>query len=325
MTIEAHRRLSANYSDFLSRLRTYKDQLPRALTTDLSETALVLYNGFNRYDHDADRLAQLTLPTDENGRIQIAFNSHPADLHDALLVMSEGHIRCLGLAILMAKNIKQEYPVMIFDDAVNAIDNEHRLGIRDTLFDNPALENKQILVTCHGEELIKDIEVHIGHRAAEGDCLSYTFLPHEGDRVIRVIPGQTRNYVLSAHTAFNSGRIREALGEARRATEALSFRTWQFLVRVGHGELRLKSIRARAPVDQHDLATELKKKIDSPQFVHDRKVKLSACFQIMLGAREWAPLNPGTHEMAGIEDFPRETVRTVINNLAALDDLLSGR
>lgn len=325
LAIEAHRRLSADYGVFLHRLRTYKDQLPQALTADLSETALDLYNGFNRYDHDADRLAQLSLPTDGNGRILIAFNSHPTDLHDALLVMSEGHIRCLGLAILMAKNIKQGCPVVIFDDAVNAIDNEHRLGIRDTLFDNQALEDKQILVTCHGEELIKDIEVHIGHRSAKTDCLSYTFLPHDGDRVIKVIPGQTRNYVLSARNAFNSGRIREALGEARRATEALSFRTWQFLARVGHGELHLKLERAKAPVKLYNLATELRKKIDSVQFVHEKKAGLSAGFQKMLGAREWALLNPGTHEAAGIEDFPHQTVRTVIDNLATLDDVLSDR
>ncbi len=49
--------------------------------------------------------------------------------------MSEGHIRCLGLAILVAKNVKLNCPVLIFDDAVNAIDDEHRGGIRDTLFD----------------------------------------------------------------------------------------------------------------------------------------------------------------------------------------------
>ena len=120
----------------------------------------------------------------------VAFNSHPKELQDALQVMSEGHIRCLGLAILVAKNVKLGCPVLIFDDAVNAIDDEHRGGIRDTLFDEGLLGGKQIILTCHGEELIKDIEVFIGHKRAGADCLTYTFLPHDGDRVIRVEPGQ---------------------------------------------------------------------------------------------------------------------------------------
>lgn len=323
--IEAHRRISAGYRNFLDCLRRYRDQLPQALTADLSETARDLYNGFNRYDHASDQLAQLSLPTNEAGRILIAFNSHPDDLHDALHVMSEGHIRCLGLAILMAKNIKQNCPVLIFDDAVNAIDDEHRLGIRDTFFDNTLLENKQLLITCHGEELIKDIENVIGHRGAQQDCLSYTFLPHQGDRVIRVVPGETRNYVLEARTTFNAGRIRDSLGAARRATEAVTARTWQFMARVGHGELRLKMERVRAPHELHDLATQLKKKIDAPAFVHERKARLAAGYEFMLESRSWAVLNPGTHEEAGRADFPRETVRQVIENLAVLDDVLSGR
>lgn len=324
-TIEYHRRVRNAYAAFLARLKAYREHLPEALTTNLSETALSLYNDFNRYDHDSDRLSKLILPTDEHKRILIAFNSHPDDMHDALQIMSEGHIRCLGLAILLAKNIKQNCPVLIFDDAVNAIDNEHRLGIRDTLFENAALDSKQIILTCHGEELIKDIEVHIGNRAANDDCLSYTFLPHDGDRVIKVVPGETRNYVLSARNHFAAGRVRDSLGDVRRATEAVCFRTWQFLHRVGHGELRLKQERARAPVELHDLATQLKKKIDAAAFTHERKASLAEGYERMLGAREWAVLNPGTHEAAGIEDFPRETVRTVIENLTALDNVLSGR
>ena len=104
------------------------------------------------------------------------------------------------------KNLKINCPVLIFDDAVNAIDNEHRLGIRDTLFDNPLLAEKQILVTCHGEELIKDIEVIIGNRIANAECYSYTFLPHDGDRVIKV--AQHPPEIMSSK--HNSGLRRES-------------------------------------------------------------------------------------------------------------------
>lgn len=323
LTIIAHQKVSRDYESFLTKLRQYKTDLPRGLTADLSKIALELYNGINRHDVEGDKLAKLRLPTDENGTIQIAFSSHPDDLHNALQIMSEGHIRCLGLAILMAKNIKQECPVLIFDDAVNAIDDEHRLGLRDTLFDNQLLGNKQIIVTCHGEEFIKDIEVYVGRKAAENECLSYTFLPHEGDRVIRVIPGETRNYILLAQTAFNQGKIRESLGDTRRATEAACFRTWNFLERVGHGELKLKMNKHKSPIELHDLATELKRRIDSGVFTHERKSRLATCFQVMLEQSNWRLLNPGTHEEAGRQDFPRETVSVIIQNLAELDAVLS--
>ena len=324
-TIEAHRPVDAAYLRFLELLRTYRDQLPQALTANLSDTTRDLFNAFNRYDHEGDKLAQLRLPTNDTGRILISFNSHPQDLHDALLILSEGHIRCLGLAILVAKNIQQGCPLLLFDDAVNAIDDEHRLGIRDTLFDSPAFAEKQLVITCHGEEMIKDIENVLGHQQAQADCLSYTFLPHEGDRVIRVVTGQTRNYILEARRALADGRNRAALGHARRATEAVTARTWKFLGNLNQGELRLKMERQRAPIELNDLAAQLKRNIDAVAFQHVRKARLTQGYTDMLVPRAWAVINAGTHEEAGRPEFPPEVIRGVVDNLAMLDEVLSGR
>lgn len=317
-------RVQQAYNGFLQSIREYLANLPAALTADLNEMTLELYNGFNRFDHEMDKLAKLRLPASEDERIKVAFNSHPENLLDALHVMSEGHIRCLGVAILLAKNLNVNCPVLIFDDAVNAIDNEHRLGIRDTLFDNPLLAEKQILVTCHGEELIKDIEVIIGNRIANAECYSYTFLPHDGDRVIKVVAASTRNYVLEAQQRLAEGRVRDAVASARRAMESINDRTWSFLTRVGLGEINLKFSRPRTPFDQNNLASQLKSIIAKPDFVHERKQRLLDGYTTMLGTREWAIFNPATHETAGSEDFDRITVQSVINNLAALDDVLSG-
>ncbi len=261
------------------------------------------------------------MPVTDDERITVAFNSHPKELQDALQVMSEGHIRCLGLAILVAKNVKLGCPVLIFDDAVNAIDDEHRGGIRDTLFDEGLLGGKQIILTCHGEELIKDIEVFIGHKRAGADCLTYTFLPHDGDRVIRVEPGKTRNYIASSRLAFQSGRIREAIGESRRATEAICLRTWRFLAKHGCGELRLKMERHRQPIESYDLAIQLKKNIDHKDFHHPDKAQLSEGFAQIL--TRWGLLNPGTHEEDERKDFPRADVKALMDNLASLDDVLA--
>lgn len=321
--IALHSRIHSAYNAFLASVQRYRDNLPRALTADLSASTMALYNAFNRYDIDGDKLTRLVLPAADDERIMIAFNSHPGELQDALHVMSEGYLRCLGLAILVAKNIQLRCPVLIFDDPVNAIDDEHRGSIRDTLFEDDLLAGKQIILLCHGEELIKDVEMFIGASRAATDCHSYTLLPHEGDRVIRVDHGGSRNYIVKAREAFGRGRMRDALGESRLATEALCMRTWRFLGKFGQEELRLKLRRNRQPVDSNDLAAQLKRQLAAATFHHPSKMELVECFERML--QRWGMLNPASHEEDARTDFQRQEARALIENLEALDRLLSAR
>lgn len=323
--IAHHTRIQSAYSEFLGQLRAYRAGLPAALLADLNQTTRQLYNAFNRTQPEPDKLAVLTLPVDENQKIEIAFNSHPEKVVDALQVLSEGGIRCLGLAILVAKNLQLNCPVLIFDDAVNAIDTMHRIGIRDTLFKDNEFREKQILLTCHGEELIKDIEQIVGHIEAGDSCLSYTFLPHAGDRNIRVGPSASRNYILEARQLLLDGRGRSAIASARRAMESINDRTWSLLIKKGLGELKLTKDGPNAPLNQNNLASVLKKEIGKATFVDERKDGLIAGYEFMLRPTEWAVFNTLTHERAGVEEIPQETMHAVIENLAALDILLSPR
>lgn len=133
----------------------YKDQLPSKLVADLGELVVQLYNAFNRYDAPKDQLAGIKLPLVSGERIEIAYQSEPTKFFDALHVLSEGHIRCIGLSILLAKNLKTNSPLLIFDDPVNAIDDEHRKAIRETLYKDEFFKEKQIILACHGEEFSK--------------------------------------------------------------------------------------------------------------------------------------------------------------------------
>ncbi|MEQ1517622.1 MAG: hypothetical protein ABL931_14155, partial [Usitatibacteraceae bacterium] len=94
--------------------------------------------------------------------------------------------------------------------------------------------------------------------------------------------------------------------------------------RVGFGEITLKFPKPRTPLDQNNLASQLKSILAKPAFVHERKQRLLDGYTTLLGSREWSIFNPATHETAGSEDFDRTTVQCVINNLVALDDVLSG-
>jgi energy-coupling factor transporter ATP-binding protein EcfA2 len=165
--IARHRVIKDSYDGFLAALKSYMDGLPSLLLQGLGQRAKDLYNSFNRDDPPADLLHTLWLPLAENGKIEIEFAAEPGVRYDALVILSEGHIKCLGLAILLAKNIEQGCPVVIFDDVVNAIDDEHRNGIWRTFFEDNLLSGKQAILTSHAEEFLHRIQQELGVQRAQ--------------------------------------------------------------------------------------------------------------------------------------------------------------
>ena len=64
-------------------------------------------------------------------------------------MLSEGHLRALGLSILLAMAEKNNFPLIVFDDVVNAIDTDHRSNIIDLFFSDAYLRRIQMVVTTH--------------------------------------------------------------------------------------------------------------------------------------------------------------------------------
>jgi len=171
-----------------------------------------------------DLLHALWLPVAENGKIEVEFAGEPGVRYDALIVFSEGHIKCLGLAILLAKNLAQGCPVVIFDDVVNAIDDDHRDGIWRTFFEDGLLHGKQVILTSHAEEFLHRIQQELGVRRAAA-IKRYKFLPHQGEHELRVDSDPpAKNYVLLAQQALAADEKREALRQARPALSAIRHR-----------------------------------------------------------------------------------------------------
>ena len=219
----------AAYDRFLETLRSYRDQLPSQLMAGLNEAAKDLYNAFNRNDREEDKLSALYLPLTDDGKIEISFQGNPDVRVDALHVLSEGHIRCLGLAILMTKAKSIGCPVIVFDDAINAIDHDHRGGIREAIFESDHFTNTQLIVTCHSNEFIKDIQQHLPAQRRNG-CQVYLLRHHDGNyqpRVTGNIP--SANYIAKARAAREALNDRDALAASRQALEMLSEKTWRWL------------------------------------------------------------------------------------------------
>jgi hypothetical protein len=324
--------IKAAYDRFLGLLRGYRNQLPGMLMAGLNDAAMNLYNEFNRNDLDSDKLAALHLPLNGDQKIEIAFRGNPGVRVDALRVLSEGHIRCLGLAILLAKAKSIQSPLVVFDDAINAIDHDHRAGIRETIFESDHFADTQLIVTCHSNEFIKDIQQHLPTARRE-DCKVYLFRNHAGDYQPRVSGNVSiRNYVAKARASRDNLDHREALAACRQGLEMLSEKVWRWLGSHELGVLNLQLAGVDAEPGLRNLCEALRKRLDdAAHFDHANKPTLLAAYGRVLGIPAanlvWTYLNKGTHEEANRDDFDADLVEFVVRTLEEVDalDLRAGR
>lgn len=330
--IERDAPIKAAYDHFLTMLRNYRNQLPGTLMAGLNDMAMNLYNEFNRNDLDADKLAALHLPLTGEQKILISFRGNPQVRVDALRILSEGHIRCLGLAILLAKSQSIQSPLIVFDDAINAIDHDHRSGIRETIFESDHFTQSQLIVTCHSNEFIKDIQQHLPTQRRY-DCQVYLFRNHDGNyqpRVTGNVP--SKNYVVKARASKNALDDREALASSRQALEMLSEKVWRWLASHDLGVLNLQLAGVGAEPGLRNLCEAIFKRLnDAATFAHANKPLLVAAYGRILGIPAanlvWTYLNKGTHEEANRDDFEAALVESVVQTLEELDnlDLRNGR
>ena len=324
--VARHQRIKAAYDGFLPEIQAYLTALPGELLQGLGEQARHLYNAFNRADPPGDLLHALWLPVAENGKIEVEFGGEPGVRYDALIVFSEGHIKCLGLAILLAKNLAQGCPVVIFDDVVNAIDDDHRDGVWRTFFEDGLLEGKQVILTSHAEEFLHRIQQELGVRRAAA-IKRYKFLPHRGEHELRVDSDPpTKNYVLLAQQALAADEKREALRQARPALESLTDRLWTWLGRRGDGRIDIKLGGPRSPWELNNKCSKLRSAVDRIATQHAGAPQAVAALAALLNVNgasiEWGYLNSGVHDSQRDHEFDRSIVRVVVESVAALDNAL---
>jgi hypothetical protein len=244
-----------------------------------------------------------------------------------LHILSEGHIRCIGLAILTAKNFKENCPLLIFDDPVNAIDDEHRESIRKTLFEDTFFNNKQIILACHGEEFFKDIQNLLSVKKAS-QTKTVSFLPKTGDTHILVdLNCSSRNYIITARSHYDRNEIRDALGKSRQALESLTKgKVWRYVNRYGDGNLSIKLRSATAPIELRNLTEQLKTKINKADFSDGNKTAVLTPIESLLGvsgdSREWRYLNKGIHEETDRAEFDSQAVNKIVTALEDIDKAL---
>jgi len=316
-----------SYEQFVGLLNVYRKNLPAQLVENLGDVVVELYNAFNRNDAPTELMASIQLPLAQNQKLKISYQNEPTKYFDALHVLSEGHIRCVGLAILLAKNIKEDCPLLIFDDPVNAIDEDHRESIRRTLFEDDYFDGKQVVLTCHGEEFFKDIQNMLSAEQAKSSQ-RLAFLPRSDEQHIQVdFNCAPRNYIEGALVNIRKNEIRFALGKSRQALESLTKgKVWRYVSKHGDGNLSIKLRTANAPIELRQLTEQLKTKINKGDFTDPDKHNVLSPIEQLLGvngdSREWRYLNKGTHEEVDRAEFDRNSVLIIVAAIESLDQAL---
>lgn len=319
------RNLSYNiaYASLRRKLLAHNAELPLALAADLNEKTLKFYNEINKNDHPSDRLKSLRLPTVAGERVEIEFES--GDRFDALHVLSEGHIRCLGLAILLAKITRDRLPFLIFDDVVNSIDDEHRGAIIDLILNPEEVGKRQLIVTTHGEDFMKRLENAVPMKMFKDTVTRIDFLVPFAAKKIAVKLDSPRHYLVVATCSYEEGRIRESLGYIRKAFEEDLNRLWKKIADKNLSAQISVGMRGPGAPDLMSLATALHKFLDKKEVsVFQEAVPL---LSEMVGYSqkhkvEWKHMNKGAHGEDLTEELDTGIVRRMLETVVNLNEAI---
>ena len=307
------------YKKLIRRLKLTRNHLPSKLSAGLSEKVKEYYNAVNAHDPDFELLDSLTLPATTGAKIEIKFKGD-SQIEDALHILSDGHIKVLGLSILLAKAVNENLGFLIFDDIVNAIDDDHRGGIADLLLCHNDLKDRQHILTCHGETFINKLEHKLGASLTGKHVKNYRFIPADivTTRSVQVSIGDSKHYLLKAKESLNKNNLKDSASDCRRAVESISYQLWKKLDK----ELKINlKVTMRAPGVPPDLATvvdSLIKELEKIKGVKELHENLSA----LKTKYPWSLLNKGVHE-DGDESQP-EVERKDISDLIILIQSIEG-
>lgn len=147
--VEKEKSMNFRRKEIKNDLKEFQDVLDNYRTSyvakelnDIADIILEYYNSF------VTEYSFINLTLSPNGDNFFEASNEMFDKFDPLLILSEGQLRCFGLAILFAINKKINSNYMILDDIVNAIDVEHRKNIITTI-SNEISNNKQFIITTH--------------------------------------------------------------------------------------------------------------------------------------------------------------------------------
>ncbi len=115
------------YPDFYNDLQNFQSGSILSEGADIDEYVTGFYRALNLHDNDGEIIKEIKFPKGVQEDFCLVFESNSTC--NALDILSEGHLKTLGLAALLARAAKYNTSLLVFDDAINAIDSDHRDNI----------------------------------------------------------------------------------------------------------------------------------------------------------------------------------------------------
>lgn len=315
---EFNKNIIVAYKGILSKLFAYNNAIPKSIAQNLEDKIIDYYNIINQDDAEFEKIKSISLPGMENDKLIIRFRDESCS--EALQVLSEGHIKILGLSILLAKAVHNGLGFIVFDDILNAIDDEHRNGVAELLMNHVDFNNTQIILSTHGEQFVFKLQDKLGRPRSEKNTVTYKFMPADSLKERGVIAeySDAKTPLLAAERKYNENDIKDAASKCRQAMECLAYNLWNLLAKETNEML---SVGIRSPKSVPELSSiieGLKKKIKSINGLEDVYEEL--CF--LREQENWRILNKGTHYEDEQKEFERAEVKPVIEHLFNLDNLI---
>lgn len=315
--IKLNQQFVDSYTKLISNLKKYRDALPSSLASGLSQLSVEFYNIINSHDQDFEKIDSLTLPTKPKQEITLKFKGSYEN-HNALNILSEGHIKILGLSILLSKVVEMKLGFIIYDDIVNAIDDEHRDGVAELLLNHSILKNKQHIITCHGEFFIHKLEQKLGVSRSSKEVNTFRFIPSDMNemRGVKVITGDSKHYLLIAKHACDVDDRKKVAGSCRQALEAISQTLWK---KIGQKLNVNLSVKMRVPNGSPDLASVIDGLIKEVNKISNSD-ELLANLKSLKDKYSWSLLNKGTHEQENLPEFERSDVLELFQLISSIEE-----
>lgn len=306
------------YNKIIGSLVNYNNELPRQIAQDLEQKIVDYYNTINQNDADFEKIEELILPDATSDKMHITFAD--GSTSEALQVLSEGHIKILGLSILLAKAVHDNLNFIIFDDIVNAIDDDHRNGVADLLMNHVDFANTQIILSTHGDQFIFKLQDKLGQKRVKENAIVYKFIPADSleERGVIVEYSDSKTPLMAAEEKYNKNETKDAASKCRQAMECVAYNLWNLIAKSSDAMI---SVGMRSPKSLPDLSSivdGLIKKTGKIKGMEDINAELKSLKE----PGNWRVLNKGTHYEDEQKEFERTDVKCVYDHLVKLDDMI---
>lgn len=321
--VEKERELNTNkknylsaYTHIISELSNYQKELPAKMSANLSNTIKNYYNTMNSDDAEFEVMQELRMPIVSTDYISVKFKDGIET--DALQILSEGHVKLLGLAILLAKAKETNQNFIILDDIVNAIDDDHRSGVANLLFNSNDFNLMQIILTCHSEPFIKAIEDLVPRNERTKKISRYVFIPsfNIDQRGIVIDYSNPKEPLELANKDLKSGDFKDAAQKCRQAAESLINRLWIKLSSTYKIQISVALASPKAIPDFSSVTDGIIKQIST--FTKE-PINVLRYLQQIKKDYPWFLLNKGTHHEDNQFQFEGNDVKKVYDLLVELE------